>query len=107
MLISVNLLKETSHNMIFSVSDDDCLLLDQDGNPMKVTHSPIAVAYTATLEDNMFDTVRTAPKLNIGGPGLWKKATGLPARDLRILDPILSCPSTMLARGTFTLFEVD
>ncbi|PWA53982.1 Magnesium transporter MRS2/LPE10 [Artemisia annua] len=84
-------------------------------------------------EDDMFDCVRTAAQLNIGGPGLRKKAkrvrpwglldstsqaqivdvgkhaimhrTGLPAHDLRILDPILSYPSTVLGRGTFTLFE--
>ncbi|PWA49374.1 Magnesium transporter MRS2/LPE10 [Artemisia annua] len=106
-----------------SVSDGDRLLLDQDCNPMRVIHPPVVVAYAATMEDDMFDSVRTAAQLNIGGPGLRKKATGvrpwrlldstdqaqivdvnkhaimhrtgLPARALSILDQILSYPSTV------------
>ncbi|GJV02389.1 magnesium transporter MRS2-3-like protein [Tanacetum coccineum] len=102
---------------------------------MRVTHPPVAVAYAATPEDDMFDSVRTAAQLNIGGPGLRKKATGvrpwllldstgqaqiieagkhaimrrtgLPARDLRILDPILSYPSTVLGRERAIVINLE
>ncbi|GJZ83150.1 magnesium transporter MRS2-3-like protein [Tanacetum coccineum] len=83
----------------------------------------------------MLDSVRTAAQLNIGGPGLRKKATGfrpwllldstgqaqiikagkhaifhrtgLPARDLRILDPILSYPSTVLGRERAIVINLE
>ncbi|PWA66406.1 magnesium transporter 4 [Artemisia annua] len=102
---------------------------------MRVTHPPVAVAYAATPEEDVFDSVRTAAQLNIGGPGLRKKATGvrpwllldstgqaqiieagkhaimrrtgLPARDLRILDPILSYPSTVLGRERAIVINLE
>ncbi|PWA99601.1 serine/threonine-protein kinase STY46 [Artemisia annua] len=48
-----------------SVRVGNCVLLDQDCNPMRVTHPPVAVAYAATLEDDMFDSVRTVAQLKI------------------------------------------
>nr|XP_043624758.1 magnesium transporter MRS2-3 [Erigeron canadensis] len=96
---------------------------------MRVTHPPVAVAFAVTPED-------TAAHLNIPGPGgLRKKATGvrpwllldstgqaqiieagkhaimrrtgLPARDLRILDPILSYPSTVLGRERAIVINLE
>ena len=83
----------------------------------------------------MFESVRTAAQLNTGGPGLRKKATGvrpwrlldstgqaqiieaskhaimrrtgLPARDLRILDPIQSYPSTVLGRERAIVINLE
>ncbi|KAJ0580470.1 putative magnesium transporter MRS2 [Helianthus annuus] len=85
----------------------------------------------AILEE---DTARTTAHLNVGG-GLRKKAsgvrqwllldstgqtqvveagkhtvmrrTGLPARDLRILDPILSYPSTLLGRERAIVINLE
>ncbi|KAK9071095.1 hypothetical protein SSX86_009663 [Deinandra increscens subsp. villosa] len=97
---------------------------------------PVAVAFAATPEEDVFDSVRTAAaQLNIGGPALRKKATGvrpwllldstgqaqiieagkhatmrrtgLPARDLRILDPILSYPSTVLGRERAIVINLE
>ncbi|KAI3815290.1 hypothetical protein L1987_14952 [Smallanthus sonchifolius] len=100
---------------------------------MRVPPPPVAVAFTATPEEDVFDTVRT--QLNVAGPGLRKKATGvrpwllldstghaqiieagkhaimrrtgLPARDLRILDPILSYPSTVLGRERAIVINLE
>ncbi|KAL9994298.1 putative magnesium transporter MRS2 [Helianthus debilis subsp. tardiflorus] len=86
---------------------------------------------SAILEE---DTARTTAHLNVGG-GLRKKAsgvrqwllldstgqtqvveagkhtvmrrTGLPARDLRILDPILSYPSTLLGRERAIVINLE
>ncbi|KAJ0588049.1 putative magnesium transporter MRS2 [Helianthus annuus] len=86
---------------------------------------------SAVLEE---DTARTTAHLNVGG-GLRKKAsgvrqwllldstgqtqvveagkhtvmrrTGLPARDLRILDPILSYPSTLLGRERAIVINLE
>ncbi|XP_071715629.1 magnesium transporter MRS2-3-like [Rutidosis leptorrhynchoides] len=97
---------------------------------MRLTHppTPVAVAFAATPED--------ATQLNlVGGPPLRKKAsgirqwllldstgqaqiieagkhpimrrTGLPARDLRILDPILSYPSTVLGRERAIVINLE
>lgn len=102
---------------------------------MRVT-PPVAVAFAATPEEETFDSVRTATaQLTVGGPGLRKKATGvrpwllldstgqaqiieagkhatmrrtgLPARDLRILDPILSYPSTVLGRERAIVINLE
>lgn len=103
---------------------------------MRIAHPPVAVAFAATPEEDVFDSVRTAAaQLNVGGPGLRKKATGvrpwllldstgqaqiieagkhaimrrtgLPARDLRILDPILSYPSTVLGRERAIVINLE
>ncbi|KAL7597853.1 hypothetical protein Lser_V15G24477 [Lactuca serriola] len=103
---------------------------------MRIAHPPVAVAFAATPEEDIFDSVRTAAaQLNVGGPGLRKKATGvrpwllldssgqaqiieagkhaimrrtgLPARDLRILDPILSYPSTVLGRERAIVINLE
>ncbi|KVI01931.1 Magnesium transporter MRS2/LPE10 [Cynara cardunculus var. scolymus] len=87
-------------------------------------------------EEDSFDPSRTAPAhVNLGGGGLRKKAagvrqwllldstgqaqvvevdkhtvmrrTGLPARDLRILDPILSYPSTVLGRERAIVINLE
>lgn len=101
---------------------------------MRVSHPlPVAFAFATTPEEDVFDSVRTV--LNVGGPGLRKKATGvrpwllldstgqaqvieagkhaimrrtgLPARDLRILDPILSYPSTVLGRERAIVINLE
>ncbi|KAI3789163.1 hypothetical protein L2E82_01952 [Cichorium intybus] len=103
---------------------------------MRIAHPPVAVAFAATPEEDAFDSIRTAAaQLNVGGPGLRKKATGvrpwllldstgqaqiieagkhaimrrtgLPARDLRILDPILSYPSTVLGRERAIVINLE
>lgn len=103
---------------------------------MRIVPPPVAVAFAATPEEDVFDSVRTAAaQLNVGGPGLRKKATGvrpwllldstgqaqiieagkhaimrrtgLPARDLRILDPILSYPSTVLGRERAIVINLE
>ncbi|KAJ9537958.1 hypothetical protein OSB04_030691 [Centaurea solstitialis] len=103
---------------------------------MRVTHPPVAVAFAATPEEDVFDSVRTAAaQLTLGVAGLRKKATGvrpwllldstgqaqvieagkhaimrrtgLPARDLRILDPILSYPSTVLGRERAIVINLE
>ncbi|KAK9060325.1 hypothetical protein SSX86_021031 [Deinandra increscens subsp. villosa] len=103
---------------------------------MRVTPPPVAVAFAATPEEDVFDPVRTAAaQLNVSGPVLRKKATGvrpwllldstghaqiieagkhaimrrtgLPARDLRILDPILSYPSTVLGRERAIVINLE
>ncbi|MFS7995794.1 putative magnesium transporter MRS2 [Helianthus anomalus] len=94
---------------------------------------PIAVAFAATPEEDIFDSVRATAV--VGGPVLRKKATGvrpwllldstghaqiieagkhaimrrtgLPARDLRILDPILSYPSTVLGRERAIVINLE
>ncbi|GJY80764.1 hypothetical protein Tco_0493515 [Tanacetum coccineum] len=70
--------------LFLSVSVTYRLLLNQDCNHMRFTHPPVVVAYAATLEDDMFHSVRTAAQLNIEGPGLRKKATGV--RPWQLLD---------------------
>ncbi|KAI3712307.1 hypothetical protein L1987_70858 [Smallanthus sonchifolius] len=103
---------------------------------MRVPPPPVAVAFTATPEEDVFDPVRTAvSQVNVSGPGLRKKSTGvrpwllldstghaqiieagkhaimrrtgLPARDLRILDPILSYPSTVLGRERAIVINLE
>ncbi|KVH93355.1 Magnesium transporter MRS2/LPE10 [Cynara cardunculus var. scolymus] len=103
---------------------------------MRVTHPPVAVAFAATPEEDVFDSLRTAAThLTVGVAGLRKKATGvrpwllldstgeaqvieagkhaimrrtgLPARDLRILDPILSYPSTVLGRERAIVINLE
>ncbi|XP_076916083.1 magnesium transporter MRS2-3-like [Bidens hawaiensis] len=102
---------------------------------MRVTPPPATLAFAATPEsDTLFDTIPTAVA-QITGPGLRKKATGvrpwllldstshaqiieagkhaimrrtgLPARDLRILDPILSYPSTVLGRERAIVINLE
>ncbi|KAD2393147.1 hypothetical protein E3N88_40124 [Mikania micrantha] len=102
---------------------------------MRVT-PPVAVALAGAQEEDVFDSVRTAvAQSNVAGSGLRKKAagirpwllldstghaqiieagkhaimrrTGLPARDLRILDPILSYPSTVLGRERAIVINLE
>ncbi|KAL8223853.1 hypothetical protein R6Q57_019328 [Mikania cordata] len=102
---------------------------------MRVT-PPVAVALAGAQEEDVFDSVRTAVvQSNVAGSGLRKKAagirpwllldstghaqiieagkhaimrrTGLPARDLRILDPILSYPSTVLGRERAIVINLE
>lgn len=99
---------------------------------MRVTPPPVA----GTTEEDIFDSVRIAvAQSNVAGPALRKKATGvrpwllldstshaqiieagkhaimrrtgLPARDLRILDPILSYPSTVLGRERAIVINLE
>lgn len=99
---------------------------------MKITHPPpVAVTFTTTPDEST--TVRTTAAQSV--PGLRKKATGvrpwllvhstghaqiieagkhaimrrtgLPARDLRILDPILSYPSTVLGRERAIVINLE
>ncbi|XP_071691678.1 magnesium transporter MRS2-3-like [Rutidosis leptorrhynchoides] len=98
---------------------------------MRLTHPPppVALAFAAGTQED-------ATQLNVvGGPALRKKAagirpwllldstgqaqiieagkhaimrrTGLPARDLRILDPILSYPSTVLGRERAIVINLE
>ncbi|KAK1414563.1 hypothetical protein QVD17_30309 [Tagetes erecta] len=101
---------------------------------MKITHPPPPVAVTFTTTPDDTTTVRTT-QLSVSVPGLRKKATGvrpwllldstghaqiieagkhaimrrtgLPARDLRILDPILSYPSTVLGRERAIVINLE
>lgn len=96
--------------------------------------SPKTTNTVPMQEENSVPTARTAIPLNVGG-GVRKKAsgirqwllldstgqgqlveagkhtvmrrTGLPARDLRILDPILSYPSTVLGRERAIVINLE
>ncbi|KAI3707959.1 hypothetical protein L2E82_36921 [Cichorium intybus] len=104
---------------------------------MKARRHPLSKANAVTTspeEDRVIPTRTATPQPNIGG-GLRKKAigvrqwllldsagqaqlveagkytvmrrTGLPARDLRILDPILSYPSTVLGRERAIVINLE
>lgn len=54
----------------------------------------------------VLDSTGQAQVVEIGKQAIMRR-TGLPGRDLRILDPLLSCPSTVLGRERAIVISVE
>lgn len=87
-----------------------------DGDPLRSTNNPLpgGVIVGGGLRKKaagirpwlLLDSTGQAQVVEVGKHAIMRR-TGLPARDLRILDPLLSYPSTVLGRERAIVINLE
>ncbi|KAF9620089.1 hypothetical protein IFM89_010739 [Coptis chinensis] len=80
--------------------------VEEESDPVRTTPSGIRKKGAGVREWLLLDSAGQAQVVEVGKHSIMHR-TGLPGRDLRILDPILSYPSTVLGREKAIVINLE